>query len=90
MTEEEFGAGPKKEQWLFRTTVSIILCVRPSAKLRIRPLPGASLSRFGEKVTKEPTKGILELPLETPFPLEPPGPLFVTAWESFGCILPNH
>ena len=45
------------------------------------------LSRFGEKGGKELTKGVLELPLETPFPLDPPGPSIADAQEYFGQIV---
>ena len=44
------------------------------------------LSRFGEKGGKEPTKGVLELPLETPFPLDPPGSSIVAALLDFSQI----
>jgi hypothetical protein len=57
-----------------------------SVKSWFRSLPGAVLSRFGEKVPKEPTKGVLELPLETPFPLDPPGPSIVAALPDFSLI----
>ena len=44
------------------------------------------LSRFGEKGGKEPTKGVLELPLETPCPLDPPGPPIAGAQECFAYL----
>ena len=48
------------------------------------------LSRFGEKGGKEPTKGVLELPLETPFPLDPPGPSIADAQKYFVQILCSY
>ena len=48
---------------------------------------GAFLSWFGKKGTKEPTKGVPELPLGTPFPLEPPGPVIARRKKYGSCVM---